>query len=231
MVNDVTAARGSGHLIADMQFHVVTQDVGRRTALVAALRTAGARAQGHADLAAAAQGLSELFDNILLLEDPRLALEDPGHGPAALAAAFDALPLRQRDSAHIIVGLDGHCPELVVDLLRGGAADVVSRGGEPVLIAARLIATGRRLVEAHAKARRSDSECASIDQLSPRERDVLARLASGDRTKQIAHALHLSPRTVEMHCARLRRRLGVNSLGQAVGLWMQAQARPAERIA
>lgn len=50
--------------------------------------------------------------------------------------------------------------------------------------------------------------------LSPREREVMAQLATGSTAKEIARALGLSPRTVEMHRARLLRKLGVRTTAQ-----------------
>ena len=50
--------------------------------------------------------------------------------------------------------------------------------------------------------------------LSPREREVVTQLAHGLTSKQIARELGLSPRTVEMHRARLLRKLGVRSTTQ-----------------
>lgn len=50
--------------------------------------------------------------------------------------------------------------------------------------------------------------------LSPREREVIALLATGQTSKEMARALGLSPRTVEMHRARLLRKLGVRSTAQ-----------------
>lgn len=50
--------------------------------------------------------------------------------------------------------------------------------------------------------------------LSPREREVVTQLAHGLTSKQIARELGLSPRTVEMHRARLLRKLGVRSTPQ-----------------
>jgi PAS domain S-box-containing protein len=50
--------------------------------------------------------------------------------------------------------------------------------------------------------------------LSPREREVVAQLAAGLTSKEIARLLGLSPRTVEMHRARLLRKLGVRSTPQ-----------------
>lgn len=50
--------------------------------------------------------------------------------------------------------------------------------------------------------------------LSPREREVMAHLAKGQTAKEIARTLGLSPRTVEMHRARLLRKLGVRTTAQ-----------------
>lgn len=54
--------------------------------------------------------------------------------------------------------------------------------------------------------------------LSPREREVVAHLAQGLSSKEIARVLGLSPRTVEMHRARLLRKLGVRSTAQLLAL-------------
>lgn len=50
--------------------------------------------------------------------------------------------------------------------------------------------------------------------LSPREREVVAQLAAGHTTKEIARTLALSPRTIDMHRARLLRKFGVRSTAQ-----------------
>jgi len=50
-----------------------------------------------------------------------------------------------------------------------------------------------------------------VQRLSPREREVVALVAQGLSSKEMARQLGLSPRTVEMHRARLRLKLGVPS--------------------
>lgn len=55
-----------------------------------------------------------------------------------------------------------------------------------------------------------------LDALTPRERDVLAAFADGAPNKVVAHRLELSPRTVEMHRARIFKKLGVRNLPQAL---------------
>ncbi len=50
----------------------------------------------------------------------------------------------------------------------------------------------------------------------PSQLQILARVASGGTDKQIARELALSPRTVEMHVARLLAALGCRSRAEAV---------------
>jgi PAS domain S-box-containing protein len=57
-------------------------------------------------------------------------------------------------------------------------------------------------------------EVGAVASLSPREREVVTQLAAGRTSKEIARVLDLSPRTVEMHRARLLRKLGVRSTAQ-----------------
>ncbi|WP_083440751.1 LuxR C-terminal-related transcriptional regulator [Aquincola tertiaricarbonis] len=57
--------------------------------------------------------------------------------------------------------------------------------------------------------------------LSPREREVLERIAHGDSNKLIARAFDLSPHTVKRHVANLLDKLGVASRGQAAAWYRQ----------
>lgn len=57
-----------------------------------------------------------------------------------------------------------------------------------------------------------------IDQLTPREQDVLKGLAEGLPNKSIAFDLGISPRTVEVHRANLMQKLGARSLSEALRL-------------
>ena len=53
------------------------------------------------------------------------------------------------------------------------------------------------------------------DELTKQERVVLAHLAQGWRTAQIADELFISPRTVETHIAHIFGKLGVSSRTEA----------------
>lgn len=53
-------------------------------------------------------------------------------------------------------------------------------------------------------------------ELSPRQREVLFRMASGDSIKECAANLGISPHTVKFHFLDVERRLGVNNRVSAV---------------
>lgn len=55
-----------------------------------------------------------------------------------------------------------------------------------------------------------------FEALTPREREVLSAFADGAANKIVATRLNLSPRTVEMHRARIFKKLGVPNLAQAL---------------
>lgn len=54
--------------------------------------------------------------------------------------------------------------------------------------------------------------------LSPRERDVLTGLASGDSTEKIAVMLEMSPHTVRTHLRNIMRKLEARSRAHAVAI-------------
>lgn len=55
----------------------------------------------------------------------------------------------------------------------------------------------------------------ALDTLTPRECEVLQRLAEGLTDHEIAEALTLSPRTVEMHVSSILRKLGARNRAEA----------------
>lgn len=55
-----------------------------------------------------------------------------------------------------------------------------------------------------------------LDQLTPRQREILQLIAEGTSTKEIAKKLHLSIKTVETHRAQLMGRLGVHEIASLV---------------
>lgn len=65
-----------------------------------------------------------------------------------------------------------------------------------------------------------------LESLTAREREVLEMLIFGHQNKMIAHRLAISPRTVEIHRARVMEKMKVRSLPELVRTAMQAGIAP-----
>jgi two-component system response regulator FixJ len=65
-----------------------------------------------------------------------------------------------------------------------------------------------------------------VELLSPREREVLDRLLAGLPNKTIAFNLAISPRTVEIHRARVMDKMGARTLSELIRLALGAGLQP-----
>ena len=120
--------------------------------------------------------------------------------------------------------------EYVFGALRAGAAGFLLKDMEPadVVEAVRIVAAGdallaprltRRLIEAFvAGAGGPEPDTTPLDELTPREREVLALVGEGLSNGEIAERLVLSPLTAKTHVARLFTKLGARDRAQLVVL-------------
>ena len=76
------------------------------------------------------------------------------------------------------------------------------------------------------RARAAGDEAARLAQLTPRERQVLDLVGQGLHAKEIARDLGISPRTVEVHKARLMTKLGARNVSELVRFALAANPRP-----
>lgn len=70
---------------------------------------------------------------------------------------------------------------------------------------------------------------AGADPLTPRQREVLKRVAEGRSTKEIAFELSLSVKTVETHRAQIMERLGIRDVAGLVRYAMRTGLVPPEK--
>lgn len=68
-----------------------------------------------------------------------------------------------------------------------------------------------------------------LARLTARQREVLKLIAEGAGTKQIAHALNISPKTAEVHRSELMSRLGIRDIAGLVRLALRAGLVPPDR--
>ncbi|MEM6913798.1 MAG: response regulator [Pseudomonadota bacterium] len=70
-----------------------------------------------------------------------------------------------------------------------------------------------------------DSQSQLLDELTPREREVADLLTEGLSNKEVGRALDCSPRTIEIHRARVLKKLGVRNVAGLVRLMVDTSAR------
>ena len=90
-------------------------------------------------------------------------------------------------------------PEYAQAATRHGACGLVSKA-----------ASAKRLVAAILAASRGE-HLPIGQQLSPREREILALIAGGRTNEEIAVALSIRPKTVDHHCQRLMKKLDIHT--------------------
>jgi PAS domain S-box-containing protein len=128
----------------------------------------------------------------------------------------------------VVVGTSGGDVGFGVRAMKAGAVDFLEAPWAPEAL---LLAVRTALAEIHAeehRAREGHESRARIAALSARERAVLEGLLAGGTNKTIARTLGLSPRTVEIHRARVMEALGVHTLPEAVLIATAAGVRPAD---
>ncbi len=192
---------------------VVDDDDALRDSLVLSLRLARHHVEAFpsatAFLASAAPGARGcLVTDIRMPDMDGLALQEE---------------LSRRGSLLAVVVITGHGDvPLAVRAMRAGAVDFLEKPfAREVLLAA-----VARALEAGDRAARAAVEThaihARLDRLTPREREVFDRVASGLQSKVIAHQLGTSPRTVEVHRARIMSKLEAQSVQDLVRMALAA---------
>jgi two-component system, LuxR family, response regulator FixJ len=117
----------------------------------------------------------------------------------------------QRYPAPILMISGGGDIPTAVDAIRYGALDFIEKPFDAAAIVARV----REAIHAWQNRDRGDDLLArgfpSHDRLTARERDVLGRIAQGNSNKEASRELGISPRTVEVHRARIMEKLGAKN--------------------
>lgn len=121
----------------------------------------------------------------------------------------------------ILMTAHGDIP-LAVRAMRAGALHVLEKPYERDVLLELLREGHARLGGSRQLAERRASARARVDVLTSRERDVLKLLVAGLPNKAIAQDLGISPRTVEIHRARLMEKLGARSLSTALQIAIEA---------
>lgn len=117
----------------------------------------------------------------------------------------------------VFVLLDDRDVMAAVTAMKGGAADIVPKP----IDTQRLVSAVAEALRDQARSRAAEEgrvalEVHGFEQLTPRERDVLQLIASGQSNKEAGRELGISPRTVEVHRARVMEKLGARNTADLI---------------
>jgi two-component system response regulator FixJ len=200
--------------------YVIDDDEAVRDSLSLLLETAGFRVR---TFAGGAEFLAEVprLEPGCLVVDVRMPEIDGFELQDRLGKAGVMLPT-------VVITGHGDVP-LAVRAMRAGAVDFV----EKPFTEDTILASIRLALSSGARAAAPDPEAAAaaarLERLSPRERDVLEGLVAGQPNKSIAHDLSISPRTVEIHRARVMDKMQARSFSELVRMAVAAGLRPKPR--
>ncbi len=191
--------------------YVVDDHPAVRDSLLILLGTAGYQAKAFSCAADFLAALNPEQQGCLLLD---LRLPDKSGIEVQQELTELGAPLRT-----IMISGHGDVP-LAVKAMKAGAVDFIEKPYSDDLILGAIDQALEELnrLEAAESTRREAAR--RIEQLTPREMEVLKALVSGKPNKQIAHHLEISPRTVEIHRARVMSKMSAPSLSHLVRMAM-----------
>jgi len=200
--------------------HVVDDDEAVRRSLAMLLASSGLAAKVYANAEAVLSAARE--PDGLAMGCVILDVRMPGMDGISL---IDALRREGVTLPVVVVTGHGDIP-LAVRAMRAGAMDFIEKpySEDRILDAVETALESlrrddqRRVLLAQAQAR--------VAALSPREREVLTALVAGKANKVIGFELGISPRTVEVHRAKLMEKLRVRSLPEVVRIGLAAGMDP-----
>ena len=193
--------------------HVIDDDEAVRQSLAFLLGTAGLEVRTYDSATAFLDALPNVVAGCVIT-DVRM----PVVGGLELLRRLRKLKL-----AVPVIVITGHGDvPLAVEAMKIGAADFLEKPFDDEA----LLASVRSALNALDRDRKREAERSEIKTrlsgLSSREREVLEGLVAGQANKQIAHALGISPRTIEIYRANLMTKMQAASLSDLVRMAMIA---------
>lgn len=132
--------------------------------------------------------------------------------------------LNNRNSILPIIFVTGHGDvPMAVEAMQRGAVDFVQKPYREEELLNKIQQAIAADVEARAALKEKQKIRQQLEELTPRERQVMDLMIEGKANKVIAYDLDISQRTVEIHRARVMEKMSVRSLAHLVRMVMAAQ--------
>ena len=195
---------------------------------------------------------------LLAQEDGIQVLGEAADGPSAIAAVRTLAPTvvlldlflpgqdgigvlgqikQDRPATEVLMLTSSQDDQHLLAAIRAGALAYLPKtaGVDQVVTAVRAAARGESVLEPRIAARlvrevrQASARRRPLDQLSPRELEVLAALARGRTNRQIAKALAISEETVKAHVSSILAKLGLADRTQAAIFGLQQRLVPLDQ--
>jgi len=182
---------------------------------------AGVRSQLGDQVRVVGEG-SDVADSIdvIMAQQPDVVLLDV-HLPSGTGAEVIGGVVQRGGQTHFLALSVSDSPEDVISVIRAGARGYVTKAikGDELVSAILRVADGDAVFSPRLagfvidafSATLADPADAELDQLSPREKEVMRLLARGYAYKEIARRLTISVKTVETHASAVLRKLQLSS--------------------
>jgi len=192
---------------------IVDDDAGVRDSLSLLLGLHGYAVRAYASGEALLEAVRDDWRGCLLID-----LRMPGMDGLALQAA-----LAQRGIALPVIILTAHGDAANARAaLKAGAFDFLEKPVDDTLLIEMIEAATRVEAETHAATTERAQVERRMQRLTPRERQVFDLVVAGRHNREIAAALTISPRTVEVYKARMMDKLQVDRLPDLIRLSLNA---------
>ncbi|MEM6616749.1 MAG: response regulator [Pseudomonadota bacterium] len=187
--------------------HIVDDDPSIRDALSVVFQVEGFETMGFGDGATFLASCTDASPDCVLID-----VHMPGKsGLDVLRELKD----RKYDNPVFVISGQGDIP-MAVQAIKDGAFDFIEKPFDADIVVDRVreaIAVSARDAEPGSKL---PSDFEGRDTLTPRELEVLGEIASGASNKEAGRTLGISPRTIEVHRARIMEKLGARNAADLV---------------
>lgn len=191
--------------------YIVDDDLALRDALLALLKSVGLQALAIADIGALISSYQAERSSCLLLGIQHPERHDLG--------------IQQRLHEHgvdmpVIIIAGQSDVSLAVAAMKQGALDFIEKPfNDQLLLDGVHQALAQDMIRRRTRARQIEFQH-RFDTLTPREQDVLRRVAEGLSNRDIAETLNLSRKTVEVHRAKVMDKMRADTLAQLIRMAM-----------
>jgi FixJ family two-component response regulator len=139
-----------------------------------------------------------------------------------------ALIQRGRQEQIVFITGHGNIP-MCAQAMKAGAVDFLPKPFKPKELLASVERALSRSAEQHRRTSEKNHARSLLDQLTPREFQVMELVTTGMLNKQVGAELGMAEKTVKTHRAHVMQKLGITSVAELMGVMQKAEVPPGVR--